>query len=330
MKPYLASFCEQSGINKPFELIPIFSGRNSAVYRVISEYQSTLLKHYFQHVGDKRNRLNSEYLFLSFLNSKKNIFVAKPIAKDENNNLALYSFLPGIKPTIILDNHIEQAAEFLLYLHRLKISPNAMKLPKAADSCESIKGHINLVNQRIKSLKQIEKNHKTSDQFKEFSLFLKSKLVPAFENIKNEITAIYHEEINITQLTTISPSDFGFNNSLEYQNKLSFIDFEYAGWDSAAKLVCDFICQPEIPISISQSNLFIIKMSEIYKTPNFMNEIKSLLPLHRLKWCCILLNVFKEADMQRRAHSGVVTDNLQSMQLNKAKLYFEEHLFQYD
>ena len=46
----------------------------------------------------------------------------------------------------------------------------------------------------------------------------------------------------------LSPSDFGFHNALQSAARLSFIDFEYAGWDDPAKLVCDFFCQPAVPV----------------------------------------------------------------------------------
>ena len=52
-----------------------------------------------------------------------------------------------------------------------------------------------------------------------------------------------------TQESVLSPSDFGFHNALlGPDGKLCFIDFEYAGWDDPAKLICDFFCQPQTPV----------------------------------------------------------------------------------
>ena len=46
----------------------------------------------------------------------------------------------------------------------------------------------------------------------------------------------------------VSPSDFGFHNALRTEDgRLAFLDFEYAGWDDPAKLVCDFELQPAVP-----------------------------------------------------------------------------------
>ena len=48
--------------------------------------------------------------------------------------------------------------------------------------------------------------------------------------------------------TIISPSDFGFHNTLvRPDGELQFLDFEYAGFDDPAKLVGDFYACPEIP-----------------------------------------------------------------------------------
>jgi len=323
MNSLLENFCMQSGVLSPLQLTPIRSGRNSAVYQVTCHQQKLILKHYFQHEGDKRDRLNSEYQFLSFLNRGKCALVAQPIAKDEQNNLALYSFLPGAQPIGITDSHIHQAASFILFLESLKTHPNACNLPNAADSCTHIQQHIDLVSRRIQQLEQIQNS---SAEVGDFISFLQSELTPVWKNIQNEITRNFHGEFDAQQLLTISPSDFGFHNTLEFENTLSFIDFEYAGWDSIAKLVCDFICQPELPISEQQASMFIKQIDHLVNDPNLVEQVNLLLPLHRLKWCCILLNVFREVDKQRRAHSGVNIDNLQKQQLIKAKCYFEQHL----
>jgi hypothetical protein len=64
MSLVLETFCIQNGISQPFELIAIRAGRNSAVYRVSCLRDQLILKHYFSHDADKRNRLFYEYQFL--------------------------------------------------------------------------------------------------------------------------------------------------------------------------------------------------------------------------------------------------------------------------
>ena len=62
----------------------------------------------------------------------------------------------------------------------------------------------------------------------------------------------------------IISSDFGFHNVINKNNKLFFIDFEYAGLDDPIKLICDFYCQPDQFINLNKKNIFrnfIIKIS---------------------------------------------------------------------
>ena len=57
---------------------------------------------------------------------------------------------------------------------------------------------------------------------------------------------------------SLSPSDFGFHNMLIDKNgRLRFIDFEYAGWDDPAKIICDFFCQPKFPVPMNWMDSFI-------------------------------------------------------------------------
>jgi hypothetical protein len=93
-----------------------------------------------------------------------------------------------------------------------------------------------------------------------------------------------------------------------------------------AKLICDFICQPELPISNSQATKFLTKIAKETNDPSLIDQVNTLLPLHRMKWCCILLNVFRSVDHQRRIHSGVSSSGILNEQLNKAKYYFDTHL----
>jgi len=321
MDDVLEVFCIQNGIPKPFELAPIRAGRNSAVFKVSSNGKEWILKHYFKHEADKRNRLDTESQFLKFLNQVGCQAIAKPIAIDDSKQLALYSFLQGKKPSIITDAHIVQATQFILLLYSLRNHPNSKTLKDATEACFDIEQHINLVNARLEQLNHIEPD---SSEVVAFLEWIKNVLQPAWLRIRTNIIATHKN--SLAQEVTLSPSDFGFHNTLEYHGKLSFIDFEYAGWDSMAKLICDFICQPELPITSSQAAQFLTKLASETKDPDLLDQVNTLLPLHRVKWCCILLNVFRSVDRQRRSHSGVSSSGILNEQLNKAKYYFDTHL----
>jgi len=321
MDQALEAFCIGNGVPKPFELVPIRAGRNSAVFKVSSNGKEWVLKHYFKHESDKRNRLDTESRFLNFLNLMGCQAVAKPIAIDDSKQLALFSFLHGTKPSIITDFHIDQAIQFILLLHSLRDHPNSKKLKNAADACFDIEQHVTLVNSRLEQFNRIESD---GEEFVAFFGWIKNVLQPTWLRICANVYAA--RKSSLIQEITLSPSDFGFHNTLEYHGTLSFIDFEYAGWDTMAKLTCDFICQPELPISSSQATQFLTKISKETNDPSLMEQVNILLPLHRVKWCCIMLNVFHNVDLQRRSHSGARSTGILNEQLNKAKYYFETHL----
>ena len=123
----------------------------------------------------------------------------------------------------------------------------------------------------------------------------------------------------------LSPSDFGFHNAiLEKNNTLRFIDFEYAGWDDPAKLVCDFFCQPEVPVPLTYFEAvthFIAGKAS--NPPDLWSRIDLLFPVYHLKWCTIILNDFLPVGNARRrfARQPNVTDR-KIKQLEKVRYYF--------
>jgi hypothetical protein len=99
--------------------------------------------------------------------------------------------------------------------------------------------------------------------------------------------------------------------------------FEYAGWDDPAKLICDFASQPQCPVSKTQAEAFGAQLAAWW--PEAQSRAALLLPLHRLKWCCILLNEFRAQDRQRRYHAGDDQAERLETQLHKAQAYFDQH-----
>ena len=125
----------------------------------------------------------------------------------------------------------------------------------------------------------------------------------------------------------VSPSDFGFHNALlGTDGTLKFIDFEYAGWDDPAKTICDFFCQPELPVPKSCQALFHDEIADLMEPPGrFRLRVELLLPVYRLKWCCIMLNDFLPAGNDRRRFAGTIADAEQKWrQLEKARQAAEQ------
>jgi len=123
----------------------------------------------------------------------------------------------------------------------------------------------------------------------------------------------------------LSPSDFGFHNALrEPSGRLRFLDFEYAGWDDPAKLVCDFANQPDRLLRHSLSNRIADVVIAAHANPGELyRRITALRPLYQVKWACICLNDFLPAGRTRHQFTeGQSTDNRlrRENQLSRARV----------
>ena len=126
----------------------------------------------------------------------------------------------------------------------------------------------------------------------------------------------------------ISPSDFGFHNALRMPNgKIKFLDFEYAGWDDPAKMADDFFSQIAVPVPEQFFDRFVSEITLIFPNSDKLIARTGLLrPLYRIKWFCIVLNVFLPDHLERCqfAQDNMDVDMLKSIQLIKAQKILEK------
>jgi hypothetical protein len=324
----LEVFCQQYGIELPVACEQIKAGRNSEVWRLFNDQGQWILKNYYQHSTDSRDRLGTEYGFLTFLENHKIDQVPKPIGIDHRFGRGLYTFLSGKRPTQITSSHICQAAAFFRSINEYRCADVAAELPLAADACFSIQEHLDLAGIRVQRLTDLKEQTEVEHEAKAFVM---EQIVPLWGRLQSKfIQERLHPSLNKAlspEMRVLSPSDFGFHNALEYKGNLSFIDFEYAGWDDPTKLLCDFICQPEVPVSASQGKQFMVdSLLDFPNTQLILHRVETLIQVHRLKWCCILLNEFRLEDRLRRIHAGFTLESLLEQQLDKAKSYFDNYL----
>ena len=98
----------------------------------------------------------------------------------------------------------------------------------------------------------------------------------------------------------MSPSDFGFHNSLRSQNEnLIFHDFEYFGWDDPVKLISDFSHHAAMNLSNELEQIWFSETSEIYGK-QLLGRLSAAWPMYGLNWCLIILNEFKDEVWSRR------------------------------
>jgi len=321
----------KAGLKEDFSLIQLAGGKNNRVFQLKGDENSYLLKSYFRHVHDPRDRLKTEYSFISFAWKRGIKTVPKPIALDIVHGLGLYEFIDGKKLCAheLHKNHLKQAAQFYIALNKKKDHREAYDLPVASEACFSINEHLNCVDSRLIKLKNIKAINEAYEAAKRF---IEKKLIKSWVEIKESVyKKVRNFNLKADQPISnkekdLSPSDFGFHNALLQKNdQIRFIDFEYAGWDDPAKMICDFFCQPEVPVSFDNLSLIEAEIINHSSDPKILQKkIRLLFPVYKIKWCCIMLNDFLEIGNNRRNFALNIEnkEKLKARQLEKTKTYF--------
>jgi len=304
----LLAAADRSG---PFELQVLHGGANNRVYRVDQPTGPLVAKQYFRHRGDRRDRLGAEYGFIRFAWDYGIRCIPQPLVISEQHGLALYGFLDGRPATgdDVTDDNMQQAIDFVSQLNRHRDRPTARTLPNASEACFSAAEHAAMVDRRLTRLQSISPQDDTDRQMRRF---VGDELRPACQQAIRRLTdeAVDFgppvDRVLPQRDRRLSPSDFGFHNAIiSGEGRVQFYDFEYAGWDDPAKLVCDFFCQVQVPAPMRYFDPFARGALEgVSRIERHLHRIRLLLPLYRVKWCCIVLNEFLPVGEARRAFAG--------------------------
>jgi hypothetical protein len=198
-------------------------------------------------------------------------------------------------------------------------------LPLASEACFSVAEHLATVDRRIERLRKIAPQ---SSRHEAAMAFVGERLVPAWVALreKTERTVSGKDRTLARSERCISPSDFGFHNTIRSgDGHLRFFDFEYAGWDDPAKTICDFFCQPAVPVPNEWLPGVVERLRGAFGDDDLAERVALLLPLFQTKWCCIMLNDFLPAGNQRRAFSNpdVRDESRWDKQLEKAAKFHQ-------
>lgn len=310
IQPNVETLLARAGRSTTFTLEPLPGGRNNRTYRVRAVDHASLLKWYFSHPGDDRDRLGTEFDFSGCLWRHGLRQIAQPLAADRSAGLGLYEFLPG-RPLsagdVTLEHH-EQAIAFVQRINALRPEPDVFSLPPAAEACFSLVQHVARVDQRLQQLAAIDPKEPIDWEMAEF---IRGRLQPALERQRTALEQwAARDKVDMQRILhsderCLSPSDFGFHNALlRDDGSLRFVDFEYAGWDDPAKLVGDFFCQIEVPAVARGFHTFLEGVAQMFPEPEaVVQRTRRLFPLYQIKWCCIVLNNFLPPGDARRKFS---------------------------
>jgi thiamine kinase-like enzyme len=291
----------------------ISGGANNRIFHATGASGEVIIKAYHHSTADQRDRFAAEQRFYHL----ELPATPKPLAWDAENRLGAFSVIHGRKLTTdeVTAENVQQCIDWICGIQQARQHHAAADVALAADACLSIEDHIALVERRVKRLWETGEDHG------EFRSFVSEALAPHVEDmaarIREEASVMLDVPLFMEQ-RVLSPSDFGFHNALKDDaGRLWFFDFEYAGWDDPAKLLCDFFCQPQVPVSIEHAERFVETMQVAVRDEALPARFKLLLPLHAAKWACILLNEFLKTDAERRRFAGL--QDRRADQLEKAR-----------
>jgi hypothetical protein len=323
----------RSGLGPARRVVRMTGGGNNRVYRVETDDGPALLKAYFRHPADPRDRLGTEFAFSQFAWNNGVRCLPQPLAADRDLGLALYEFVAGrrLAPEEVDAAAVDQALAFYRELNTHRDRPEAGRLPAASEACFCLAEHLACVERRVRRLVGWTP---VTDLDRQAADFVHAGLAPFWSDLRVRVedrartTGCALEEPLSAAARRLSPSDFGFHNALrESSGRLRFLDFEYAGWDDPAKLACDFFCQPALPVSADLWDSFVDRLTaDLFRQDSHSARMKWLLPVYRVKWVTIRLNDFLIVDGERRrfARSGQGSEGHRADQLAKARFALDQ------
>ncbi|MDB5310745.1 MAG: hypothetical protein JWO38_4947 [Gemmataceae bacterium] len=321
------ALADRAGVGPVRAVAPMAGGANNRVFRLDAAAGTFLLKSYFRHPDDPRDRLAAEFAFSRFAWDNGVRCIPQPLASDPQGGLGLFEFVFGrsLHGAIAGEAAVDQAVDFYRTLNRAKNQPAAAALPRASESCFTLDDHFATVNRRVERLQTMP----VGGMADEAAAWVGSDLVPAWRQVLATARAaaaahgLLPDEVLADADRCLSPSDFGFHNALlAHDGRLRFIDFEYAGWDDPSKLICDFFCQPAVPAPPLAFDRFAAAVAAELADPTMqVARATLLLPVYRVKWVCIMLNEFLPVGGSRRAFSGTAAEQetRKTSQLAKAR-----------
>jgi hypothetical protein len=295
----------RAGTGEVAAVTPLSGGRNNRLARVDTPAGAYVLKSFNASVQDPRDRMGAEESFLDFAAARGVPGVTPPVARDWLGRAMLYPFVDGRRPEPgeVDETLLDRAVDFLAALNAPPRTPDG--LPIASEAAFSLQDHLDAIDARVARLDRLDPDAPYVEQARRF---VADRLQPAWRDVRAHIEAAARSDgpaldRRLTRAQVcVSPSDFGFHNTLLTDDGLAVFDFEYAGVDDPAKLVCDMFCQPQVPVPARFFEPTIARLAELFDADAaFAPRCRLLLDAYRIKWICIMLNEFVATDAARRA-----------------------------
>ncbi|MFM8471064.1 MAG: phosphotransferase [Limisphaerales bacterium] len=328
-EPIFAAVAAALG-QRPDTVTRLAGGANNVVARVDVGGKQLLAKLYVTHARDPRDRLGTEFGVLEFLWRNGVRCVPEPLRMSREHNLGLYEFVAGARVSAgrVTWPDVQQLADLLAAMWRLRTQPGAEKLPPASEAAFTINGYWANVERRLNRVRAALADRPEVAAVRKF---VERELVPVVAEVRKFVSAKAPElgvgldsELPPAQ-RTLSPADHGFHNVLQrVGGKLTFLDFEYAGWDDPAQVLANALLLPEVPLPAEHRVAFLRAMlARLDGADGVAARLRLTYPMLALKWSLIMLNEFLPVGGERRAFAGANEETRRVGQLAKARRQLE-------
>jgi hypothetical protein len=294
-------------------------GGNSRVFKLVTAKGAYALKQY--PADDQRDRQGAEARALAFLARAGVGRAPHVVAADEGAHASLLSWIEGAAISQVSDEDVAQFAQFQVDLDRAIDADARRDIGPAAEACVS--------GERI--LSHIRRRHGPLAAFGEqlpgLGEFLRSRFFPALIAAEKRARRIYGglgldfaADRPLASQTLIA-SDFGAHNALRgADGKLTFLDFEYFGWDDPLTSIGNFVLHPGMELTAAQrsryQNAILAHFGRSHE-----RRLSALLPLYALRWCAIVLSDLLPDRVAHRSAAHAAADDgddIEARQLAKA------------
>lgn len=296
-------------------------GGNSRIFRVETKGDCYALKKYPS--SDSRNRLGAEVAALRFFERRGIGATPRVVAVAPELRFALLSWIDGDSVERVSDADVAEFADFQIALDGAIDDQARSDIGEASEACLSGSRILSHIERRYARLETV-KNDVT-----DFASFFDGTLVPSLHRFADAARATYRglgldfaDDI-APQFRTVIPSDLGAHNALRGRDgKLSFLDFEYFGWDDPLTSIANFIMHPGMRLEDSQKLAYQRAVLGHFRRHAEAQRLAALMPLYGLRWCAIILGELLPERWQHRQDSRSAAaswDRVRREQIDKAR-----------
>jgi len=280
----------------------LHKGGNSRVFKITTAADAYALKNY--PADDRRDRQGAEARALAFFARAKLGHTPLLVAVDRDAHVSLLSWIEGATPAQISDADIARFARFQIDLDRAIDADARREIGPAAEACVSGERILSHIRGRCRALAAF------GAQLPALDALLKARFVPALTAAEKRARRVY-EKLGLdfaadrpATAQTLIASDFGAHNALRAADgTLTFLDFEYFGWDDPLTSIGNFVLHPGMQLTQAQRALYRDTLLGHFGAAH-AERLPALLPLFALRWCAIVLS---ELLPERRAHRSRAT-----------------------